>query len=95
MACAIAVIENNLILPYSTSMHFSLNLIYFLIFFHCCLSELINRSIGIVIPGRTCPLIEQMCLNTQSSILPVIMANISDTAKMEDVEDFLKTCQKR
>lgn len=103
MACAILVTENNLILLYNSSMHFSasnmlhsLNLIFFKIFFflprppHCSLSEFINRSIGKVRPMRTCILIEQMCLNTQTTIIPVIMAKISDIAKMEDVANFLK-----
>lgn len=49
-----------------------------------------KESIGIEIPRSTRPLIEQMCPNTQSSIILVIMANISVTAKMEDVSDVLQ-----
>lgn len=70
----------------------SLNLIssYIYFFSHRSLSEFITGSIGMEIPRSTCPLIEQMCPNIQSCTLPVIMANISNTAKMEDAEDFLK-----
>lgn len=97
MAYAVVVIENNLVLPDSTSVYFStthvvysliLILIFFTTFPICSRSEFINRSIGIVIPRRANPLIEQMCLNTLSSILLVIMANISNTEKAQTGEDF-------
>lgn len=98
MARAILVIENNpyyFIQQHDTNMHFPaisvvhpLNLIFPFLFFHS-LSEFIKESFSLEIPMNTCPLIEQMCLNIQSSILTVIMANKSDTAKMED---FLRTC---
>lgn len=99
MTYAVVVIENNLVLPDSTSVYFSTtHVVYSLIFFKkfffttfpiCSLSGFIKRSIGIVIPRRTNPLIEQMCLNTLSSILLVIMANISNTEKAQTGEDFL------